>query len=112
MTGALAGPPAAPAVVARRCRPRRGAPRSGSLRVVSARSAQGTLGSSGAHADDVPWGDDDDLDDDIHDPPTPNAWSTPGKEGAEPHGGMPLGVVLTHVSADFDTLSSLSLIHI
>ena len=112
MTGALAGPPAAPAVVARRCRPRRGAPprphhARGLLRVVSARSAQGTLGSSGAHADDVPWGaDDDDLDDDIHDPPTPNAWSTPGKEGAEPHGGMPLGVVLTHVSADFDTLSS------
>ena len=39
---------------------------------------------------------------DFHDPPTPNDWTVPGSSGTTSN----LGVVLTHVSADFDTLSS------
>jgi hypothetical protein len=50
--------------------------------------------------------DDDDVvvSSDFHDPPTPNDWSVPG--GNTGGWSKNLGVVLTHVSADFDTLSS------
>lgn len=50
--------------------------------------------------------DDDDVvvSSDFHDPPTPNDWSVPG--GNIGGWSKNLGVVLTHVSADFDTLSS------
>ena len=47
---------------------------------------------------------DGDDDEDFHDPPTPNDWHVPGSERSASL--PPLGVVLTHVSADFDTLSS------
>jgi tRNA nucleotidyltransferase (CCA-adding enzyme) len=45
-------------------------------------------------------------DEDFHDPPTPNDWHVPGSPAATASDMPPLGVVLTHVSADFDTLSS------
>ena len=49
---------------------------------------------------------DGDDDEDFHDPPTPNDWHVPGSPAATSAALPPLGVVLTHVSADFDTLSS------
>ena len=49
---------------------------------------------------------DGDDDEDFHDPPTPNDWHVPGSPAATASDLPPLGVVLTHVSADFDTLSS------
>ena len=45
-------------------------------------------------------------DEDFNDPPTPNDWHVPGSPAATASDMPPLGVVLTHVSADFDTLSS------
>ena len=50
--------------------------------------------------------DDGDDGEDFHDPPTPNDWHVPGSPAATSADLPPLGVVLTHVSADFDTLSS------
>ena len=68
--------------------------------VVPARAAP-SLGLGGS------WDHPEDEDEyDFHDPPTPNDWQVPGSPAALDGKKYPLGVVLTHVSADFDTLSS------
>ena len=81
---------------------RRASPSPRPARAVARRSLQGTMGGTvGASWQDDEVGYDDD---DIHDESTPNDWAVPGKD--DPLNGRPLGVVLTHVQADFDTLSS------